>query len=363
MGRLLLFSFTLFIYSASWAADCGQFRIVKGDVTYKGKSQGEFEKARINKQICQGDTVKTGADSRAKIVMADSNELNISPDSEMQIEVYDTAQADGEKKVLINVLYGKIRSNVKQKYKDDEKSHYRVKTKSAVAGVRGTEFLASFDLRTSETKIVTFEGEVNVGLLKGANIIASVSVKPGQFTSNTTGTNPHTPKEVPPQELAKIDSESAIGDAPRGVAEDSAANAKDEKKEQPKKEEIKKEEPKKVEPKQGNKDQSSNESKGSGNAPAASGSATGGSASSTGGSRDVASVGGSSGGDSLGLPPPSLNNMPGSSGNLGIIEPPKIPNMTMLNPITNQLPVCLTCNDAIINQKVKVIIIPRLPGQ
>lgn len=344
MGRLLTFSFALVFSTIAWSADCGQFRVVKGDVTYKAKDKPDYEKARINKQVCQGDSIKTGKDSRAKVVMADANEINVSPDSEMMLEVYDTAQA-GDKKVLLNVIYGKIRSNVKQKYKDDARSHYRVKTKSAVAGVRGTEFLTSFDMRTNETKVVTFEGEVNVGQMVGGNLMAAVSVKAGQYTSNTPATNPHAPKDVPPQELTKMDSESSMGEAPRAVSGNSGADSEDDsddsKKEEPKKEEIKKEDSKKADPV---KDQGSKDSKGA-------------STTKSEGGRQPASVDKPS--SDIGLPKAEL-----PKAGLMVTEgpkPPTIPNYNPTLPVVPPLPPIVT--DSIINQKVQVIIIPRLPGQ
>lgn len=204
------------------AADCGRFKVVKGKVTYKEKGKDKFSKARINKKVCQGDLVKTEADSRAKIKMADDNEINISPKTELLIETYQNG-----KKAVLNVINGKVRSNVKKKYNDTNASHYRVKTKSAVAGVRGTEFLASFNTSTNQSKVVTFEGEVNVGRMQGGQIVGRVSVKPGQFTSNSPGTDPHPAKEVPPQEFAQMNQETNLDDSGSRDVSNDAGGATD----------------------------------------------------------------------------------------------------------------------------------------
>ncbi|MCB0377011.1 MAG: FecR domain-containing protein [Bdellovibrionales bacterium] len=234
MVRFLLFALSLSLSATSYASECGLFRVVKGKVEYQKKSQKKFLKARINKKICAGDLVKTSDRARTKIVMADGNEINVSPATELVIEVYEKNAATQEKKVLLNVLYGKIRSNVKQKYKDTDKNHYRVKTKSAVAGVRGTEFMASFDQRSSQSRFVTFEGVVAVGKFEGGNFVPKVEVKPGQFTSNDVKSEPHPAKDLPPQEFAQLDREtnvdSAAGD--RGVSNDVKPEA--EKKKEPK---------------------------------------------------------------------------------------------------------------------------------
>ena len=73
------------------------------------------------------------------------------------------------------------------------------------------------------------------------------------------------------------------------------------------------------------------------------------------GDRDIASI---DAGNDMGLPPPTLDDMPGSGDGSGYFEPPTIPTM---DPIMEQIPACLQCNDAVINQKVRVIIRPILP--
>ena len=404
MVRLIVLIIAFGFATNVMAADCGQFKVVKGKVSYKKKSKKKFKKARINKKICQGDLVKTEKNSRAKIVMADQNEINISPNTELLIEVYQK-----NKKAVLNVLNGKVRSNVKKKYQDNNNSHYRVKTKSAVAGVRGTEFLASYNSRTNQSKVVTFEGEVFVGKIgPGGTITSKVSVKPGQYTSNQPGQDPHPAKEVPPTELAQMDRETNVADpgssggkAPASTPDSKKDDAgsddkgKNDNAEQPKQDnkdnapkndgDNKSEGPK--QPK-ANNDQAGNDSADSGsggvkgprpNAPGPNGPDGGtdiasidgpddggplfddpfgdGSNDLPDGDRDPASVGGAIG-DEPPLPPPDLNlNDVDVSGDLA---PPSIgPVLPPLPPIDT---ICQTCNDAVINQKVRVIIVPVEPG-
>ncbi|MEM7645305.1 MAG: FecR family protein [Pseudomonadota bacterium] len=418
MKFCITFALSLLLGSQVFAADCGYFRVVKGDVTFKKKSKKKFRKARINKKVCQGDMVKTGPASRAKIEMADKNEINISPKTDLLIELY-----QDNKKAVLNVLNGKVRSNVKQKYKNNKSSHYRVKTKSAVAGVRGTEFMASYDANTNQGKIVTFEGVVAVGDMdSGGNFVGQVEVRPGQYTSNSPGTKPHPARRVPPKELAKMDRETSVSnEGPRQPAAD-AGNApkedsdresepKDNSGNEPKGEKQEPQSDTKEAPSGDGQDQASNNEVDGGNSrepqadaePKRNQPANGNANNDNGGNNDpgvsspdaggtvagpdgpdLDTVGGDSGGqdgggrgvasiepkgpnneipqfdggDDLGLPPPDLDSLP-SGDNLGIAQPPRIPT---LNPIIDQVPECLTCNDAVINQKVNVTIVPVLPG-
>lgn len=193
--------------------------VVKGDV--KVESHGKITAAKIGLKVLPSDKVFTGKDSRAKIVMSDSNIINISPDTQMLIEKYVFNEKKDEKNVTLNILYGKVRSTVNQKY-DGEKNKFQIKTPSAVAGVRGTDFLSQYSKTTNTAKFVTFAGQVQVnGLDKTGHMLTAVTVSPGQFTVAANGTVPAAPSTLPAGELAKMNQESkAEGSNDRNVAND-----------------------------------------------------------------------------------------------------------------------------------------------
>lgn len=186
----------------------GVLRVVKGDVQIKSAQTGQISKAKLGQEVYPKDSIITGKDARAKIVMIDNNEINVSPDSHIEIQNYEFNPAQNKKDVLLNVLYGKVRSKVEQKY-DGKTSKFEVKTPSAVAGVRGTDFAASYDSGTKSTQIVTFRGAVQFGL-PGPNgsIANSVSVTPGKMASSVAGAAPAAPTVVPKAQLAKMDEDS-----------------------------------------------------------------------------------------------------------------------------------------------------------
>jgi hypothetical protein len=328
--RRILVAFVLglvFISTSAWAQSVnGVFRVVKGDVSVKAAKGGAVTKARVGAKVFPQDTIITGKDARAKIVMTDNNEINVSPDSQIALEKYEYKPEEGKKDVLINVLYGKVRSKVEQKYEGENK--FQVKTPSAVAGVRGTDFLAGYNQQTKESSVVTFRGVVEVGQAGPNGAIGqSVRVAAGNFTVKAPGQAPATPSAMPKAELASLDKQSDAEKAPapgadsneRQPAGDKKEDKKDEKKDdgakadEPKKEEGKKEEAKSEEPKkeEGKKsdtakteepkkdsakgdsgaksDTAKSDSGAKGNAPAAGGS-SGGSGSGDSGSRAPASL-------------------------------------------------------------------------
>jgi hypothetical protein len=241
---IMLFSAYLFLQtffaSHAYAQASGTFMVVKGDVQVTSKA-GETQKAKIGMKVQESDIISSGADSRAKIVMSDKNVINISPDTKLELEKYIFDPNSDNKQVSLNVLQGKVRATVEQKY-DGEKNKFHVKTPSAVAGVRGTDFLTSFSPVNKETKIVTFEGRVAVGL-PGPNgsISNPVYVNPGQTTSAQGGGSPSKPQSVPANDLKNMNSESQA-DAPK--SSDKKDTASGESKEKEEKKDEKKEESK-----------------------------------------------------------------------------------------------------------------------
>ncbi|HEY8270856.1 MAG TPA: FecR family protein [Pseudobdellovibrionaceae bacterium] len=186
----------------------GVLMVVKGSVKIQNTSKQSSD-AKVGGKVLEGETIITGADARAKVVMSDRNVINVTPNTQVTITSYKNDSATGEKNVELNLLKGKVRNNVEQTY-DGEKSKFLIKTPTAVAGVRGTQFLAGFDPGTRMTSIVTFKGSVSLASL-GANgkiIGVPVTVKKGEMTTAAPNAPPEAPKAVPKEDLKKMDGDS-----------------------------------------------------------------------------------------------------------------------------------------------------------
>ncbi len=215
---LLVVAFPVFA-----AQSFGVLMVVKGNVKIFKKDDTSTD-ARISSKVFPEDTVVTGKDSRAKIVMSDRNIINVLPETKLRIDQY--INNEKEKNVRLSLIQGKVRNNVEQKY-DSEKNRFEVKTPTAVAGVRGTQFITSFDRITNKTEIVTLKGEVAFqGLDASSNKLTEpVVVKKGETSQNQeAGAAPATPTRIDPIELKKIENESVVrkepvaGLAPVGTA-------------------------------------------------------------------------------------------------------------------------------------------------
>src|ERR1700749_1383634 len=107
-AKLLMGAVLLFAVSVANAQNVdGTLRVVKGDVQIKSAKTGQTVKARIGEQVFPKDVIITGKDARAKIVMVDNNEINVSPESQIEIQHYEFDPSKDKKNVLLNVIYGK----------------------------------------------------------------------------------------------------------------------------------------------------------------------------------------------------------------------------------------------------------------
>ncbi len=203
----------------------GVFMVVKGDVKVL-KANKESLKAKVNLSVTAGDTIVSGADSRAKIVMEDKNVIHISPKTELKIETY--VNNGTQKSVELNLKEGKVRNNVEQTY-DGDKNKFIIKTPTAVAGVRGTQFITSFDKGSNQTQITTLTGRVeltNIPTKPGVQQ-TTVVVNKGETSSASSERPPAPPQAVPEEQMKEIDKETNVSakDNKKEAAQDSGTTA------------------------------------------------------------------------------------------------------------------------------------------
>lgn len=204
-----IFTFLLlFTPFVTIAAEFGNFMLVKGKVIIIN-SKSESAEAKVGSKIYVGETVVTDNESRAKIVMSDRNVLNILPNTKLKIEKY-TSGTDA-KEVQLNLIEGKVRSNVGGKY-DNKSSKFEIRTATAVAGVRGTEFITSYDPATKVTEVLTIHGQV---IFKSAGPADAgggfeVLVNKQEKSEQKGETSPSKPTKVPKKEFDAINKESNV---------------------------------------------------------------------------------------------------------------------------------------------------------
>ncbi len=190
----------------AFAAD-GVFMVVKGKV--RVENQKNILEARVGTKVQEGDTIVTEKDSRAKIVMSDRNIINVSPETKFKIAKYTNSQED--KNVQLNLIEGKIRNNVEEKY-DNKNSKFEVRTATAVAGVRGTQFITSYDKLTKITEVVTLKGQVSLKtlLVNGKANEEAVVINKGEKSQAQEGKETPPAVKLPEKEIEKLDMDTNV---------------------------------------------------------------------------------------------------------------------------------------------------------
>ncbi len=211
MNFLIVFAFSLFLTFPSFAQNkkVAVVKLLRGDVS--AIISGKTLKLKVEDWVEDGSVVKTADKSFVKLIFLDKSSMNIGPASEMKIEKF-----TGKDSGVIDLVKGKIRSQVTKDYlqiQDKDKSKLFIKTKNAVMGVRGTDFMISTN--GVNTAMVLFEGEVVFNNLTNHNISntelleqtvnSGVRIVPGEFSVVDAGLAPTVPSLLNVGQLEKLE--------------------------------------------------------------------------------------------------------------------------------------------------------------
>lgn len=181
----LTLGLSLFTFAESDGKKVAMVRLKRGSA--QAKLHGDATELKKGEWLLEGSTIKTGPKSFVKLSFIDKSSMNIGPNSEIIIEKFGNKEAG-----VINVLSGKIRSQVTKNYleMDKDKSKLFVKSQSAVMGIRGTDFMFTTSKATGATTAVLFEGSVVFNKLNEGESTRDLEsivnrgrrIKPGQFS-------------------------------------------------------------------------------------------------------------------------------------------------------------------------------------
>jgi hypothetical protein len=101
-----------------------------------------------------------------------------------------------------------VRTNVEQEY-DGEKSKFIIKTPTAVAGVRGTQFITMYDAKTKVTEIITLRGQVALTSLATSS---TVLINKGEASSMKNDQSPDKPRPINADRIKAVDHETGGSD-------------------------------------------------------------------------------------------------------------------------------------------------------
>lgn len=130
----------------------------KTEVLYEGQ-YWKSQRAQFGDKIATGSIVHTGTNGKLRMILPNSDVINVGPSSSVKVGV-EQDKTGATKAVEVDVIYGKLRA-VAQK-EEKEKKNFKVKTTAAVMGVRGTDFMASFNPAEGQIQLSVLRGEVEL---------------------------------------------------------------------------------------------------------------------------------------------------------------------------------------------------------
>jgi hypothetical protein len=147
MKKVLVLAAVVAWTGAAMAADIGQVKVAKGDVQIQRGATKQV--AKVGMGIQASDVLLTGADGSAGLTFTDNSLVSVGPNSVFAIDRYsfDTTTHAGEfegslRKGKLAAVSGKM---VKQ-----SPEAMKIRTPSAVMGVRGTEFVVQVDEQAAQ---------------------------------------------------------------------------------------------------------------------------------------------------------------------------------------------------------------------
>ena len=142
MRKAWIVAAALMVSGSALAADVGLIKVAKGSVQIE--RSGARTDAKVGTAVQASDVIVTGADGSAGITFTDNSLVSVGPNSVFAIDKYsfDSTTHAGEfqgslRKGRLAAISGKM---VKQ-----SPESMKIRTPSAIMGVRGTEFVVQVD--------------------------------------------------------------------------------------------------------------------------------------------------------------------------------------------------------------------------
>lgn len=130
-------SLTLILALPAWAASVGTLQRISGEVMVRGGKGEVFASARANTVLNEVAAVKTGANGWAEVRLSDGSTLTLG--NRTELELSSLKIANKKKEGLFSLNGGKLRARVTNIV--GQQTDFRFRSPTAVAGVKGTEFL------------------------------------------------------------------------------------------------------------------------------------------------------------------------------------------------------------------------------
>ena len=142
MRKSLILAAALAIAAPAMASDAGLVKVSKGDVRIE--RAGGSVAATVGTAVQPSDVIVTGADGLAGLTFSDNSLVSLGPNSRFSIDKYRFDSTTNEGQFESSLTKGRLAA-ISGKMVKQSPEAMKVKTPSAIMGVRGTEFIVQVD--------------------------------------------------------------------------------------------------------------------------------------------------------------------------------------------------------------------------
>lgn len=183
----------------SMAEVVAELTFMRGNVDVLKVGEDRAALLSLGDGLNTGDIVRTKSKSRAQLTFTDGTKLNIAQKSRIEIKEFNLDTGQNKRTVLLRSFRGKVRAIVPEKFAG-EGSRFEVETPTAVAIVRGTDWLNIIRALPLSTEEMVLKGKVGVRNVK-PGISGEVVLGPMMGTSVSAKRPPTAPRRVTLKEL------------------------------------------------------------------------------------------------------------------------------------------------------------------
>ena len=205
---LALLTWLTLIPSLALAAVVGVVTKASGSVSYKTSAQAPYLPLKVKTQLAEGGSIRTGRDGWVELTLSEGSRFTLANDTELELASFSLGA--NRREGAFNLAGGKIRAAVVKLA--GKQTDIRVRSATAVAGVKGTEFLMLS--RGPANVLFGAEGTVEVS---GAGPAGGRPLAADTLVQTTRGYQPLTPVQLEPDgplAQARAGFEAATGAAP-----------------------------------------------------------------------------------------------------------------------------------------------------
>ncbi|MBI4690424.1 MAG: FecR domain-containing protein [Nitrospirae bacterium] len=189
---VILIPLCLLVFVSGVFAAAGKVSKLSGEVSYRTRANIPYQAAKEGIELEVGYWIKTGKNGWARLSLSDGSTFTLANNTEFEIDRY--LISSKKKEGIFKLSQGKLRAAV---VKFAGRTDFKVKSPTAVAGIKGTEFL----MMTQGYANVLFGEEGVVGI--SGDTGPDKPLSSDMMVQNTRGIIPVDPVDIKPDAKLK----------------------------------------------------------------------------------------------------------------------------------------------------------------